>query len=222
LKTAFILSTALSTTLESYPNADRRRAQYLFGIKRVLASLASRTDMDIFIADNTITDETKLDEHLKEQLKLIDPGNKYYFLDNEYGALNKGCGLLSQWGNILPALVDTYKYMIHYEPRQIMKNENFLKKYERCPANIFKQDDIQIYSYKIFPIMYSHFQTGFFSCNTRTLLEFVLQNSQEEMVKDKKSIEELIYFYFKKKGIHFEKIDNLGLIWDSGKAWIDI
>lgn len=219
MKTALILSTALITSIGNSNQANSRAIQYANGVKDILKRFNLTENLEIFICDNTIENEDLLNLELKKVLNDINIRNKFYLNENSYGKINKGCGLISQWNYILPTLVDTFEYIIHYEPRQILENEMFFNTFISKPFNIFKTDAVIIYKFKILPYIYNHFQTGLFSCKTSVLLSFTKSINIERMAVYKKSIEREMYLYFKKNKIPYNTIKILGLIWDSsGKS----
>lgn len=222
MKTALLLSTAFITTQAENQNSLWRRRQYLSGIEDICKRIKNYKDIDLFIADNTIHDESELCVDLRGQLSSIEGHRKYYKVNNYFGAKNKGCGLLAQWRHALPNIVKNYQHVIHYEPRQKMNDESFLINFQKYPGNIFRLDTVKVYKYHLFPVLYRHFQTGYFSCNSRTLLDIALSLDENLMCDKSLSIEGLIYQYFKHRKLSFKLVKQLGISWDSGNGYVNL
>jgi hypothetical protein len=222
MRIALLLSTAFITTLAGDKNSLDRRRQYLSGIDDVCKRIKKYEDIDLFIADNTIADESNLCIDLKNQLSSVEGHRKFYKVDNYFGAKNKGCGLLAQWRLALPSIVEGYEYVIHYEPRQKMNDDVFLSTFLKFPENIFRLDTVKVYKYRLFPMLYRHFQTGYFSCNTRTLLDISLSLDENVMCRRSLSIERLIYQHFKHHKLSFKVVKQLGISWDSGNGYVNL
>ena len=196
-----------------------RQAQYISGICDIHERFSDIKNLDLFIADNTINNEVELNPLLREALEKIAPERKFFKLDNDYGRLNKGCGLIAQWKNILPNIQSGYDFIIHYEPRQTLKSQEFFERFLKDRTNMFKEDAVIAYKFRIFLFRYHHFQTGLFACHTETLLNFAKNQDLSKMVKKSQSIERLLYMYFKIGCIKYERVDQLGILWDSGNGY---
>ena len=222
MKTALLLSTAFITTLADTENSLCRRRQYSSGIKDICKRIKNYENIDLFIADNTISDESTLCSDLRSQLSNIKGHRKFYKIDNHFGSKNKGCGLLAQWRHALPSIVDNYQFVIHYEPRQQMNDESFLMNFQKSPENMFRLDAVFVCKYHLFPMLHRHFQTGYFSCNSRTLLDIALSLDEKVMCNKSLSIEGLIYQYFKHRKLIFKAVKQLGISWDSGDGYVNL
>ena len=222
MKTAIVLSTALITTYSQDPKALFREKQYVNGIYDMHNRFSGLDNFEIFISDNTIEDETMLSGRLRESLGMISENNKYFMRDNKYGAINKGCGLIAQWRYALPMIAREFKYVIHYEPRQILMDTVFFNEYTMNPCAMIKEDAPLVLRCKIFPLRYHHFQTGLFSFRCGDLLEFANQQNIQDMVDRKISIERLLYDYVKTNNIDYKRVRRLGVLWDDGNKYIQL
>lgn len=220
MKTALVLSTAFITTHSQDEKALYREKQYLNGISDIYNRFQGSDDFEIFISDNTVSDEAMLSYRLRKSLEMIPKKNKYFKIDNKYGRVNKGCGLIAQWRYSLPMIEKKYRYIIHYEPRQILEDTVFFREYVKEPCALLREDCPLIMRYKIFPLRYRHFQTGLFSFRCVDLLQFANEQNVRAMSDRKISIERLLYSYARNNNISYKKIDCLGISWDSGKKYI--
>jgi hypothetical protein len=158
-------------------------------------------NIDIFFMDNNIDTNEKLDNRINEIL----PNNviKLLFKRNNYGHINCGAGLIEQWLECSKEL-EKYDYIIHFEPRQILKSLYFIETFLKNNTNIF-----------LFISQHKQFYTGLFSIKTEHLISYVKNTNLEHMCTSGMCIENSLHDYFVKNKIQFEKIDKLDLSWNA-------
>jgi len=174
MKTAIVLSTAFVTTMPEHPERERRISQYVNGFGQIAEVSRLHPGFDIYSIDNTVEHPGRLDSRLTSAVQSI-PSLKgtRYFWDNDTGRINKGSGLVVQWGRILPDLVDAYDYVVHYEPRQRLVDYSFFDRMARSPGAYICAYRDYLKLYRIYPLTLRRFWTGFFSMRTGDLLAYV-------------------------------------------------
>ena len=173
MKIALVLSTAFVTTKPDFHDHERRIQHYVNGFRQIAELSATHPAFDVFSVDNTVEDLSRLEGRLTAALdKIPTLKGKYYFWNNEMGRINKGSGLVAQWDQILPDLVDRYEYTVHYEPRQQLVNLSFFERMERQPDTYFcpYRDKVKLYGVAM---TVQQFWTGLFSMRTTDLLGYV-------------------------------------------------
>ena len=173
MKIALVLSTAFVTTRPDFPDRERRIQQYVNGFRQVAELSAKHPGFDVFSVDNTVENPGRLEGRLTAALDKINAlKGKYYFWNNEMGRVNKGSGLIAQWNEILPDLVDRYEYTVHYEPRQQLVDLSFFERMERQPDTYIcpYRDKVKLYGVAM---IVPEFWTGLFSMRTSDLLGYV-------------------------------------------------
>ncbi len=174
MKTALMLSTAFVTTRPDIPERERRIRQYVDGFRQVAELSEKYPCFDVFSVDNTVENPAQLDARLTEALDSIPAlKGKFHFWDNDTGRINKGSGLIAQWGHALPDLVGKYDYTVHYEPRQQLVNLSFFERMDTHPAAYICAYRDKLKLYGVLPMTLPRFWTGLFSMRTPDLLEYV-------------------------------------------------
>lgn len=173
-------------------NNEKRLVQYTEGIKRVLEL---NKNIDIVISDNS--DFFKNNDHsLKDLVKNIKVIND---APNKYGGKNKGSGVIENWLHS-KELLKNYDYIIHFEPRQLLNNNNFINKFLENPRNLFninKQGD--------------HFNTGILCIKSNLLLQFISEYSPEKLIKERLGLEYALYNFMKKH--QYDIVNLMDLLW---------
>lgn len=249
MKTAMILSTAFVTTMPGRPERERRISQYVNGFAQIAEVSRLHPEFDIFSVDNTVENAHLLDTRLAAAVESIPAlKGKFHFWDNETGRINKGSGLVVQWGQILPDLEGVYDYVVHYEPRQRLVDFSFFERMARNPDAYVCSYRDRLKFYGIFPATYPRFWTGMFSMRTRDLAAYVhapdrgVLTTIEEYRKwplyryarwrllpgwfaeMSECIESDLPRYVRRHGVHFVGLDALGVQWheEATGNWIDL
>jgi hypothetical protein len=174
MKIALVLSTAFVTTAPGAPDRERRIRQYVNGFDQVAAMCARHPGFDVYSVDNTVEDGSVLDKKLMTAIDAITSlKGRIHFSDNETGRINKGSGLVVQWGRILPDLAGKYDYTVHYEPRQHLVDFSYFERMEQRPDAYICPYRDKVKLYGVVPLTLHRFWTGFFSLRTSDLLDYV-------------------------------------------------
>jgi len=218
-----ILGTALnpsSKLLTSF--GEKRTRQFAFGLERV-AELADKfSDFDFAIVDNTITPDFVVPESIKKAMDKIPNLKTVFFLENELATKNKGCGVIAGWKKTIQvANVAGYKYVIYFEPRQLLLNFHFFERLVKSPGNYFRllvnrvrattKPKFVQFIFKFVPLYTRQFHVGLFSLSTDLFMEYVGKADLTLMADKKVSLEDDIYRKLKSKDI--KSVKKLGLIW---------
>ena len=119
----------------------KRIKQYQNGINKIFEF---NKDCDIIIADNGNNFNFKLNGKIT-----VIKNNP-----NNYGKINKGAGLIEIWRNNIE-LLKQYDYIIHFEPRQLLINNDFINDFIKrntvlCFRSITSKSIIKILLYFIY------------------------------------------------------------------------
>lgn len=175
---------------------NKRIKQYQKGINKLL-ELNKNNNIDMILADNGSKFDFKLDERI-----IVIKNNP-----NNYGKINKGAGLIEIWHNNIEILKQ-YDYIIHFEPRQLLINNDFIDDFIKNPRNLFTIGKEQ-----------NHFNTGLFCIKSSTLLQYIQYNSPQLLVSKKLGMEYSLYHFFLRNKIHFDTQKKMNLIWyDTAKG----
>ena len=133
---------------------------------------------------------------------------------NKYGSLNKGSGLIENWNYCkfkLNQYWDKYEYIIHFEPRQLLKSDKFF-------TSLFP--NIRFLA-KATPFIESNtnsseIYTGLF-CIQRSLLDYFLINVTEfYLVQNKICIENILYdiikYWITNHNYNYDLLETLDLL----------
>lgn len=176
--------------------------QYVEGFTKFFEyiNILNEHNIDIIVFDNSIAKNEKL----PQELLIIFPSNVIVLTgnNNKYGKFNKGAGLIETW-NYLKNTISQYDYLIHFEPRQLLLNFNFINHFLNKNCNLFTMGNSDI----------KHFNTGLFTIQCEFLIKYISQINLDLMVFKQISIEYDIYDYFVKNEIPFFLKDNMELIW---------
>jgi hypothetical protein len=178
---------------------EERIQQYVKGLVKFFEynNVLKKHNVDIYIVDNSI----KYGDSLPKDILAILPDNVKIntCFNNEFGSKNKGAGLVEQW-LYCKDIIEKYDWFIHFEPRQLLLNFNFINDFLENPRNLFK-------------ISGPSFNTGLFAIKTNVLLKFSNSIYLHEMCRLSKSIECILYDYFIKNMIPFSLTEKIYLIW---------
>ena len=174
---------------------ELRIKQYISGIQQIRDL---NPDIEIYISDNS--------NYLNKPSNILDiiQQNKIKIIKNtpnKYGHINKGSGLLENWQYNL-SIIEKYEYIIHFEPRQLLKSNYFIDTFLKNPSNLFTLGSNKI-----------HFNTGLFCLKSIDLLKFIKQVHPNDLIKNNSSIEYILYQYIHKNNISYEVLDKMDLLW---------
>ena len=174
-----------------------RIQQYVKGLTKFFEynDIFKKQNVDIYIVDNSIKDG----DSLPAELLTILPDSVIIntSLNNTFGCVNKGAGLIEQW-LYCKDIIEKYDWLIHFEPRQLLLNFNFINDFLENPRNLFK-------------ISGPSFNTGLFAIKTNLLINFTNNVDFREMAHT--PIECKLYEYFIKNMIPFSLTEKIYLIW---------
>lgn len=161
------------------------------------------SEIDIYFSDNTIDSDANMTAELRSIIN--DNGIKpMYRINNDYGKRNKGAGLIEMWRSNIDT-ISKYKWLLYFEPRTILKDNEFIKNCLTSPGNHFKviTDGAE-----------PHFYTGLFMIKTEVLMEFCKKSDLEHMVKNMISIELYLKNFMDNNDYEYYEYKNkLNLIW---------
>lgn len=195
--------TFLSIAQNTDPNnrttthGEERILQYLDGLDKFF-QYSKVSDFDVVIVDNTITKDSPLDIRIAN----IAHKNNAHVIScdkNEYGCRNKGAGIIEQW-RYCKGYMLKYDWIIHFEPRQLLRHFDFLDSFFLNPRNLFNR-------------IFNFFHTGLFAVERKTLINFINVVSLDWMVNSSTSIEYLIHDYFIDNNYKFHTIQDSGILW---------
>lgn len=177
-----------------------RIQQYVNGLVKFFEynDILKKHNVDIYIVDNTIKDG----DSLPPEILAILPDNVKIItcFKNEFGCKNKGAGDIEQW-LYCKDLIEKYEWFIHFEPRQLLLNFDFINDFLEKPRNLFKT------------LGGMSFYTGIFAIKTNVLLKFSNAISLHEMCRLSKPIEYILYDYLIHLKIPFDHREKIELEW---------
>lgn len=196
-----ILPICCFPTNEYSCKGSERIQQYIDGFKKFFEyiEILNNYNVDIYIFDNTIDKNQVLPQEILE----IIPSNVKIINDsvNNYGGINKGAGLIESW-IYLKNIIEQYDFLIHFEPRQLLINFDFILCFLQNNANTFTFSKDQ-----------TQFNTGLFCIDCKILLYLISNINIEFMINNIISIETLLYNFFIENNIQFIVKDKMNLIW---------
>ena len=178
-----------------------RIQQYVTGLNKFFEynDILKKHNVDIYVSDNSIKDGDSIPIEIlniiPENVKTIS------FLQNNFGRINKGAGLIEQW-LYCKDIIKKYDWLIHFEPRQLLFNFNFFNNFLENTRNLFTIGCNNI-----------HFNTGLFCIDTNTIIKYSLSTDLIKMVNKSISIEYDLYNYIKQYNIYYDVLDKMNLIW---------
>ena len=187
------ISTKVSES-KSKLKQTKRKEQYLKGISRVF-EYSKINQFDIVLIDNTTSEK---DKDIQEIMPFV---SEYIAIDkNDQGQRNIGVGIIDVW-NYLKMDIASYDWIIHYEPRQYMKDFRIFDMFLEDRKNIFLYGDKKK----------NHYYTGLFTLKTTVLLSYLSQVDTKQMIRKRVGLEYSMYDYLKDKDIHMVK--EMGIKW---------
>jgi hypothetical protein len=176
---------------------DLRYKQYFEGIQKIYQFNIDKK-FDIYIADNSdfFDKETELKEYISKTSIVIIKN-----IPNHYGCKNKGSGLIENWIHNKDVL-SRYDWIIHFEPRQLLKSNQFIDSFLENPINLFTMGTNM-----------RHFNTGLCCIKCKVLFDFINEYTPEKLVYNNFSVEDVIYYFIINNNIDYKIIDKMDLIW---------
>lgn len=228
-KTAIILATALSRT-KNANDSDKCLHQLIKGFGDIKNLVNKYPDsFDLYWGDNTVKSSLRYNNELVSLASNIPHlKSKKLFFNNYYnpdGSPNKGCGVVAIWHKILPKVINkNYDFVIHFEPRQEIKNFSFFDRFIKKPNSYFKtmrsQPDIRAWRKYFPPYVKREVWTGLFSCSTKVLLNYTNQKTStglNKLAEERFHVEGDLYNYLRENRTPFKPLSDLGLRWhDNG------
>ena len=104
-------------------------------------------------------------------------------------------------------LIKKYDYVIHFEPRQLLKSNQFIESFLENPRNLFTVG-----------IKDQAFNTGLFCIKTSHLLYYIQMTNLFQMINEYISIEYDLYKYFIKFNIKYDTLEKMDLLWFESKT----
>ena len=185
-------------------NNNTRLIQYQDGFDKFFALnkkyIINKT-IDVVITDNTCN-EQEFPSQILDVIKkheLTDYVKIICHKKNVYGAQNKGCGVIEQW-LYNKNIIQQYDWFIHFEPRQLLKSNQFIDSFLEKHRNLFTLGACN-----------NHFNTGLFCIKTDILLQYISMVRLDQMVRNYISIEHDLFNYF--KNIEYDVLEKMDLIW---------
>jgi hypothetical protein len=201
VKTLCILPICCFPTNKDTFIGNERIQHYINGLNKFFEyiQIMNNHNVDIYIFDNTID---KKDTLPKELLEII-PDNVKVINDhaNKYGGINKGAGLIESW-LYLKDIIEQYDYLIHFEPRQLLINFDFIESFLQNKSNVFTISKD-----------YTQFNTGLFCIECKVLLLFIENVNIHNMVYNIINIEYMLFQFFNENNIQYTIVDKMNLIW---------
>ena len=200
-KILLLMPICINPTNADSVKGEERINQYINGLNKVFEYLEilNKYNVDIIIFDNTI----KKDNTLPIQITNVIPSCVKIINDdvNNYGRLNKGAGLIECW-KYCTTFLKEYDFLIHFEPRQLLLNFNFIQNFLDNPRNLFTYGEDR-----------QHFNTGLFCIKCEILIPFVHIINLDVMSSNSICIEYILFDFFKNNNIPSFVADKMELTW---------
>jgi len=167
--------------------------QYIDGINKFLEykTIMDKHNIDICLTDNTC-------DILPEYISDLLPDDVMVKVNtNNMGKKNKGIGLIGQW-KTCEELMMNYDYIIHFEPRQLLINFDFINLFLINPCNLFTINCNN-----------PTFNTGLFTLHSNILMDYISNNTMTEFV----SIENDLFNWCVDNNIEYNIIDKMNIVW---------
>jgi len=196
-----LLPICLQPTNSESNKGEKRLLQYKDGLCSLFEynDIFVKNNIDIILFDNTIDSIDDIPVTIKDVL----PSNVKVFakIVNDYGKINKGAGLIEQWLHN-KEIIKKYDYFIHFEPRQLLKSNQFIESFLENPRNLFTINTNT-------PV----FNTGLFCIEVKYLLKYICNVDLNSMVSNCISIENDLYKFFINNNFKFYTLEKMDLIW---------
>jgi len=193
MKTLIELRTAINVSGNTFlplSHGDKRKQQYIDGIKVFSSYYEEYKHCDVVLVDNTLESEDEIPREIRDVLP--EEAFLYVKLKNDYGKRNKGSGMIEMWREYSDILT-TYDYLFYYEPRLMLEDFSFIKSFLNNPRNYFclaREDQVK---------------TGYFGAEVEDMYEFYTQVDLDKMVSNSINLENIMFSFFKEKNTEFIK-----------------
>lgn len=197
--TLIILSGAYSPAASPHRHThigEERVLQFLNGYNSFFNNFKGREDTDVYVMDGTIDSTELIDDRIKEVIP--DYATYELHLNNKYGAQNNGAGVIETW-RLHGDLLKKYKWIIHFEPRTVLRSFDFFNHFYSNKKNLFVLDNTG-----------QQFYSGLFSVSSELLLDFA-DLDLEQMVQQGIGLEKALHDYMQNKPK--EIVDSAGIVW---------
>jgi len=188
------------TNKDTYDTKDRIN-HYISGLNKFFEynDILLENQVDIYIFDNTIGKNDRLPQELLD----IIPPNVKILNDhaNNYGGINKGAGLIEAW-IYLKDIIQQYDYLIHFEPRQLLLQFDFIDSFLQNKSNVFTYGSDK-----------KHFNTGLFCIESNVLMRFVDSVNLNTMLEQQICIEYMLFDFLTINHIPYTIQDKMNLLW---------
>lgn len=198
MKILCLLVTCLNPQNRGSNNGDVRNKQYSDGLEKFFSykHILDEHNVQICLTDNTCTE-------LPSYINLPD-GVITRLVNNNKGAINKGVGLIGQWLDCKD-IIEQYDYVIHFEPRQLLVNFNFINNFLENPRDLFTHNHAT-----------RHFNTGLCALKSNFLIDYSTNCNLQHMYMRGISIETDLYNWYTNNNISHEILEKMNLIWYDG------
>jgi hypothetical protein len=200
MATAYVLLLSLNPTNKcSLQAGTERTTQYVDGLTRFFALLNEHQQnfSNVFIVDNTISSTDMIP---KDVLSVIpNTANILLTLQNKYGKINKGCGLIEQW-IYMEDILNDYDWIIHFEPRLYLKSFHLIGEFLQKQRTIFTLGKSK-----------NHFNTGLFCIARKDLHNYINQVDIVDMCNKGIPIEYSLFDYYNTRPYHV--VASMDVIW---------
>ena len=192
--TVLFLAMSQNTPHPIASKGEERIQQYINGIEK-LFEYDFKDKADVIVCDNTTKN---LDKRI---IRALPWDAEYYTYKNNTGARNKSIGLYDQW-KTCQDIMKPYEWIIHFEPRQILKRHDFF-------------DSFFINKRNLFNVRGDHFWTGLFSIGQKEMLDYTNYQQPDGSI-------EFHLFKFMEKYRH--EREDLHILWNdvAKNIWVDV
>ena len=200
MKILCLLVTCFNPTNARCSRNQVREKQFVDGITKFLEykHILDQHDVKICLVDNSCDTMPSYISNLLPNDVIINVQN------NNKGERNKGVGLIWQWKQCQD-IIKEYDYIIHFEPRQIMVNFNFINSFLSRPRTLL---NINNRNHMI--------NTGLLCIDSNSLIKYI-DNADTTMMNEKSiCIEGDLMKFIDRERIGYDTEESLNIIWHDG------
>lgn len=167
--------------------------------------------IDVYFLDNTIGGKEKLPECIREALAHFPDALLEFGCPNRYGKHNKGAGEIEGLLH-MEKTIQQYQWFIHFEPRQLFSNFNFLESFLRKPRNLFTTFTN--------PEGFLGFNTGLYATESKNVSFFLDLCRDHRLLQDMviryRSYEYILFNFYEDHRLLFDTLPKMGVLWYDG------